>query len=193
MAPTERSFVLTLAFDPDTHERLDGLRRAHFPPELNRVPAHLTLFHKLVGKVEAPIRAAAAARGPIPLRFYRVHRLGRGSAYGVDAPELSRLHSELASVFEGQLTAQDRQPYRPHVTLQNKADPEAARALYADLSETFSPWEGTGTGLILWQYLGGPWEKQCEIPFAVEDPFSTFTEWGEPADCGAYARLKEPD
>ncbi|MGK3899645.1 hypothetical protein ABI062_15425, partial [Enterococcus faecium] len=43
---------------------LDGLRRAHFPPERNVLPAHLTLFHHLPPSVEHELRAllAQAAR-----------------------------------------------------------------------------------------------------------------------------------
>ena len=37
--------VLTLLLDADTQAWLDSLRRAHFPPERNLVPAHVTLFH----------------------------------------------------------------------------------------------------------------------------------------------------
>ena len=41
------SCVLTLALDDVSQHRFDIERRRHFPPALNRIPAHLTLFHTL--------------------------------------------------------------------------------------------------------------------------------------------------
>ncbi len=158
------TFILTLAFDPATFARLDALRRAHFPPERNFIPAHLTLFHSLGEDAESAIRAATE-RPPFPLAFSRVHRLGRGAAFAVDSPELIALRAGLARAFKGGLTAQDRQPYRPHVTIQNKADPETARTTLEALSSTFAPWKGTGVGLLFWRYLGGPWALEREFPF----------------------------
>jgi hypothetical protein len=42
--------ILTLGLDRASFERFEALRRAHFPPALNRVPAHVTLFHHLPGE-----------------------------------------------------------------------------------------------------------------------------------------------
>ncbi len=151
--------------DGPTFARLDALRRAHFPPERNVIPAHISLFHQLVGEVAAPIEAAAA-RDPIPLRFSRVHRLGRGAAFAVESPELQALHAGLAQAFADQLAPQDRQPFRPHVTIQNKAEPEVAKATFDALSAGFEPWMGTGVALLLWRYLGGPWALERAFPFS---------------------------
>src|SRR5215217_6904909 len=52
--------VLTLALDAATAAWLEALRRAHFPPERNLVPAHVTLFHALPGEAIAAVRAALA-------------------------------------------------------------------------------------------------------------------------------------
>lgn len=168
----EPVFILTLGFDPATFERLDALRRAHFPPERNFIPAHLTLFHSLNRDAEPAIRAAAE-RPPIALAFSRVHPLGRGAALAVESPELLALQATLARAFEGRLTAQDRQPYRPHVTIQNKAEPEIARETFEALSAEFSPWEGTGVVLLFWRYLGGPWGLEAEFPFGGSMSTST--------------------
>jgi hypothetical protein len=43
----DRSFILTAELDPASFAWLDWLRREHFPPERNLLPAHLTLFHRL--------------------------------------------------------------------------------------------------------------------------------------------------
>ena len=41
--------ILTLMLDAGTQAWLEALRRAHFPPGRNLVPAHVTLFHALPG------------------------------------------------------------------------------------------------------------------------------------------------
>ena len=56
------------------------------------------------------------------------------------------------------LTPQDKQTLWPHVTVQNKVAPEAARALLQTLQQSFMPFTVQGLGLRLWRYLGGPWE-----------------------------------
>ena len=34
------------------------------------------------------------------------------------------------------------------------------------LAEEFTPFEGVGEGLLLWRYLGGPWDLEAEFGFA---------------------------
>ncbi|MBC7987423.1 MAG: hypothetical protein H7X93_12270, partial [Sphingomonadaceae bacterium] len=67
---------------------LDALRRRHYPPERNRVPAHLTLFHHLPPSVadELARRLREATRGiPVPkARLAGVISLGGGVALGVE-------------------------------------------------------------------------------------------------------------
>ena len=63
------------------------------------------------------------------------------------------------------LTAQDRQKFQPHVTVQNKVQPAEARALFERLRADFSPWPAEGTGLDLWEYRGGPWGFVEGYPF----------------------------
>ncbi|HZB50151.1 MAG TPA: 2'-5' RNA ligase family protein, partial [Mycobacteriales bacterium] len=65
--------------------------------------------------------------------------------------------ARLAKAFEPYLTAQDRQGWRPHVTVQNKVTPAEARRTLAGLAAGFAPFEAVGTGLALWAYRGGPW------------------------------------
>ncbi len=160
--------ILALKLDAESFARLDGLRRAHFPAAINHLSAHLTLFHHLPGERVDEVRhaLAAAAAGPPPaLRFPGVRSLGRGVAAEVASPELARLRAGLAAGFRARLTPQDAQGFRPHVTVQNKADPAAARALKAQLEAGWAPWEGRGEALALHRYLGGPWELDAEFPF----------------------------
>ena len=158
---TGRPLVVTAELDPGSFARLDALRRAHFPAERNHLPAHLTLFHALPGEHRAAVEAdlAAAAR-PVPLRVAGPVLLGRGVAFGVDAPELVALRDGLAARWAPWLTPQDARPWRrPHVTVQNKVDPAAARALHERLAAAHEPWEGEAPALLLWRYDGGPWTR----------------------------------
>lgn len=166
---TGAPLILTLRFDDASFARLDALRRAHFPPDLNVIPAHLTLFHALPGdaldEVLANLRTACAAMPPVALQVTGPRSLGRGVALEVSAPALATLRRALAQHWHGRLKPQDAQGWRPHVTIQNKVTPEAARVLLESLATGFIPWEGRGEGLLLWHYRGGPWEAAAEIPF----------------------------
>ena len=160
--------ILTLRLDAASFARLDALRRAHFPPPINHLRAHLTLFHHLPGARLAEVceaLAAVADRAPFPLEFPRVRSLGRGVAAEVSSAELGRVRAELAARFRPHLTPQDAQGFRAHVTVQNKVDPAAARDLKAHLQAGWAPWEGRGEGLLLHRYRGGPWEAEAEFPF----------------------------
>ncbi len=162
--------ILTLAFDPEGFARFDALRRAHFPPERNLIPAHLTLFHQLPGSRLAQIAAeleALAAETPImALRVAGLRFLGRGVAYRIECAALEALRRELARRWEPELTPQDKAGFRPHVTVQNKVDPRLAKALLAELEAGFVPWTLEGRGLLLWRYLGGPWAREAFLPFS---------------------------
>ena len=81
------------------------------------------------------------------------------------AEAASDLRGRLAALWQAGLTAQDRQAWRPHVTIQNKANPAEARALHTQLMQGFAPMAGTATGVALWHYLGGPWEPAASVPF----------------------------
>ena len=164
----ERPLIVSLKLDAAAFARLDGLRRAHFPPALNRLSAHLTLFHHLPGERLADAcadLAAVAARAPLRLRVSGLRSLGRGVALDVEGSGLMEVRRELARRWAPHLGAQDRQGFRPHVTIQNKVDPAEARALRDRLADGFAPWEATGEALQLWRYLGGPWAAEAELPF----------------------------
>lgn len=156
--------IVTLRLDVTSFDRLDALRRAHFPAHLNVIPAHLSLFHKLEGDVTEALRAASR-RPKIPLTFAGYRLMGRGVCLKVESPDLMALRKTLAAGFDDQLTPQDRQGFGPHVTIQNKVAPDVARTLRNTLAEGFTPFDGVGEGLLLWRYLGGPWRLEAEFAF----------------------------
>ncbi|WP_407529290.1 2'-5' RNA ligase family protein [Methylobacterium oryzisoli] len=166
--------ILTLAMDEAAFARFDAERRAHFPPALNRIPAHATLFHHLPGEEERgiveTIAALARTESPPEVAVTGLHFTGRGVAYVLDALALAILRGRLAQAFAPWLTAQDRQGFRPHVTIQNKVAPETARALQARLQDAFVPFRFAATGLLLWRYLGGPWEARGRFAFSGTAP-----------------------
>lgn len=161
--------ILTLKLDKSTFAQLDALRQAHFPPERNFLSAHITLFHALPGEQEEDIRttlaALCAATPVLPLTLPSVRFLGRGVAINVESPALLALRGHLALQWSAWLSAQDRQRYQPHVTVQNKVTAVVARALYEELRATWSTLTAQGEGLLLWRYQGGPWEFVAEFPF----------------------------
>jgi hypothetical protein len=163
--------ILTLALDEVSFGRFDALRRDHFPPALNRIPAHVTLFHHLPGEAEGEIQATlaelCAASAPSLLRVTELSPLGRGVAFRLQAPAVGALRATLARRWQDWLGPQDRQPWRPHVTVQNKVTPDRARDTLAQLQAGFAPWEATAEGLLLWRYMGGPWEARGRFPFTA--------------------------
>ncbi len=161
--------LLTLDLDADSLAFFEAQRRRYFPSELNVVPAHLMLFHKLPGEEisflrRELLREASACR-TMTLRITGLRSLGRGVAYQVECAELILLHKRLAALFGAWLTPQDRQRYRPHITIQNKVSAEEAKLTLQFLQPEFVPFEAAGTGLALWRYLGGPWEFVERFPF----------------------------
>ena len=81
----------------------DGLRRAHFPAERNRVAAHLTLFHHLAPSLgdELARRLVAETRQepPPPARIAGVMRLAQGTAFRVDSAELEVIRAEARALL----------------------------------------------------------------------------------------------
>jgi 2'-5' RNA ligase len=166
--------ILTARMEPEAFERFDAQRRQFFPPERNFIPAHVTLFHSLPGtELEAittqlgavSTRTASMIAEVTGLRF-----LGRGVAYQLSIPRLEALRSELALRWPDLLTNQDRNGFKPHVTVQNKVASLEARETLALLEARFRPWSFTVTGLELWRYLGGPWERLEGFGFVLSKP-----------------------
>ena len=146
----------------------EGLRRAHFPPDRNLVPAHITLFHHLppsaMDEVARRLKALCARRAPVA-RLAEVMLLGRGVAFRVESPELMAMRDELADAFAGLLVPQDQGRPRFHITVQNKVDRVEAQALADELGRSFRPRPLAIAGLAAWHYRGGPWELAAKASF----------------------------
>jgi hypothetical protein len=153
--------IVTAEFAPPDFGWLEGLRRAHYPVDRNRVPVHLTMFHALPPSAENEVRTRLSdlANGRRPRASIEgLMDLGGGVAFRVVSPDLDLMREELADNLHGLLGAQDRGGWRPHVTIQNKVPPKVARALMASLERQFIPRPLGIKGLGLHHYADGPWE-----------------------------------
>jgi 2'-5' RNA ligase len=158
------TFVVTLTIDEPSFTRLDELRKRYLPRDVIQLPAHLTLFHALTDdQVSRLPDVLPILTDAIPLRFVRPTLIGRGVAIEVSSSELSILQIRIIEALGHGLTRQDRRPFRPHVTIQNKVAREAARTTFAALAYDFSPWSGGGIGMDTWRYLGGSWAPHSHI------------------------------
>ena len=161
--------ILSLTMDGALFEKLDSLRREHFPVERNFLSAHLTLFHHLPAEelpaITQHLNGVCEETHRFDLQVPKLRFLGKGVAAVVVAPQLLALHAGLARQWLQYLSAQDRQRLSPHVTLQNKVDPAVARGLFEKLSPRWMGLNGQAIGLSLWWYRGGPWELAAGFAF----------------------------
>ena len=160
--------IVTALFGPGDDGWIQQLRRTHYPAERNRVPGHLTLFRHLPPSLapELSARLAAAVAAPPPrAEVAGILDLGEGTALRVDSRELEEIRDDLADAFHGLLMPQDQAPWQPHVTIQNKVEPKAARRLQQQLRATFERRPLAIRALAAWHYQGGPWEKVRDFSF----------------------------
>ena len=154
--------IVTAELPADLQAWANALRRAHYPPERNRVDAHVTLFHALPPSCEGELRDRLAAAGrdlaPIPARLEGVMSLGNVTALRIASPQMLALRRDIADRLHGLLSSQDDAEPRLHVTVQNKVSTREARALQEQLASEVEPRDFRFAGLGLFRYRGGPWE-----------------------------------
>ena len=162
--------IVTALLGPADLAWADGLRRVHFPPERNQLPAHLTLFHHLppsaLDGLKRLIAGEARMAAPPAARVNRLIAMGQGVALGVESNGLIAIRSRIAEAMRGQLVPQDQAGWRPHITIQNKVSPSAARALLQALRAEFEPRPIEIAGLAAYWYRGGPWEPIAQWKFS---------------------------
>lgn len=160
--------LVTAELPDDVLAWADGLRRTHYPPERNRLRAHVTLFHALPPSVEeelVDLLKDLAKAAPPPARVSGVMKLGNGTAIAIDSPLMVDLHGQIVERMHGLLTRQDAQPLRLHVTVQNKVTSQAAKALQTELAEQLQPrsFRFRGFGLYAWE--DGLWRPLRVVSF----------------------------
>ncbi|MDQ4140692.1 MAG: 2'-5' RNA ligase family protein, partial [Bacteroidota bacterium] len=150
--------ILTLQIDEVAFTFFNNLRKQHFPPQMNYLDAHVTLFHHLpAGTAVIQLLETVSARQTIfTVNVSEVIKLGRGVAFKLQSEELKQLHAYLQKEWLEWLKPQDRQGFRPHITVQNKVTVETAQTLFNQLTNAFKPFQLQAIGLSLWEYQGGP-------------------------------------
>ena len=152
--------IVSALLGPEDFAWLDALRRAHYPAERNRLPAHLTLFRHLPPSLEHELRQrlgeAARARRP-RAEAAGLLDFGAGVAVRIVSPELEAIRADLAQAFAALLLPQDEAGWRPHVTIQNKVAPSEARSLRRRLALDFRPRVVRIDGLAVWASRNGLW------------------------------------
>jgi len=160
--------IVTVDLAPPDFAWLEGLRRAHYPAELNRVPVHLTMFQGLppsaVEEVCRQLALHAAAAAP-KANIAGLMNFGSGVAFRVVSDELEAVREAIADHFHGLLCAPDAAGWRPHITIQNKVPAKQAKALFGQLVESFRPRALGIGGLSVHRYRGGPWETLASYRF----------------------------
>jgi hypothetical protein len=161
--------IVTAVLGAEDQTWLDAQRGAYFPAARNVLPAHLTMFHHLPPSLEGEVRQRLgdmAREGRPTARLAGLISLGRGVAYRIESDELVDGRAYLADLWSALLTPQDRAPWRPHVTIQNKVEPTEARALLSRLKRDFRPRPLTIAGFASWWYRDGAWEALSRHKFA---------------------------
>lgn len=168
-------YVLTLLTDRAHHDRMTALRKRYFPPRINKLAAHLTLFHALPGsKLESSIvptiQELAARTSPFTVRADSPFRMKKGFAVSVSegGKQGGNIHKSLQRPWkaEGFLSDQDAGGARLHYTLMNKVDDELeVSSAYQELVESWQGDEGMVEGLALWRYERGYWKWVRKFDF----------------------------
>jgi len=153
--------ILTLALDQVSSAFFNARRQQFFPPSINYLNAHLTLFHHLPqGQPEITMLLDSMQHPIIKLEVTEVVSIGKGVVYKLESSELRALHNLLGNKWQQWLTPQDKHSLWPHVTVQNKVTAQVAKQTLEELKNSFTPFVAYGLGLNLYVYKGGPWQFQ---------------------------------
>jgi hypothetical protein len=153
--------IVTATFGDGDNGWIQQLRHTHYPPERNRVPAHLTLFRQLPPSIERELsqRLSHYTSAPPPEAWISgIMDLGQGTALRVESEELEDIRYDLSEALHGLLTPQDQGPWTPHITIQNKVGPREAKRLQQQLRASCERRPLAIKGLASWRYLEGTWE-----------------------------------
>ncbi|KAF3771258.1 hypothetical protein M406DRAFT_233998, partial [Cryphonectria parasitica EP155] len=171
-------YVLTLLTDQPHHARMTALRKQYFPPRLNKLSAHITLFHalpshKLASSVLPALERVAAQTTPFEVCATGPFRLRRGIAIGLAGEgraKAGEVHGLLQREWraEGWLSVQDAaEGWRGHYTIMNKVEDEGE--VERALGEVRRGWKGDDVGRAegfgLWRYERGWWVWERRFAF----------------------------
>nr|POE47227.1 hypothetical protein CFP56_00559 [Quercus suber] len=178
----ETVYVLTLLTDAPHHARMTGFRKQYFPSHLNKLDAHLTLFHalpgsKLAASIVPVLEQVAQETVPFEIHATRPFRLKKGIAIAVPktrgGAQAADVHARLLERWERErwLSEQDAQRGggNVHYTLMNKADDEAlVEKAFEEVKGFWKTDVGVAQGLGLWRYERGWWKWERGFDFHGE-------------------------
>lgn len=181
MLPTENNdetrYIVTLYTNAELHDKVTLMRKRYFPKHLNKLSAHLTLFHalpesRLESDVVPLLESFTSKTAQFPIIAGPPFAMNKG--IGISVPrqkggqEARNVHEALLKVWSegGFLTSQDARHSGVHYTIMNKVDDpkEVSKALQQVKSE-WTETVGTAVGLALWQYDRGYWRSERLFPF----------------------------
>lgn len=176
-SPEDNVYVLTLLTDKEHHAKMTKLRDQYFPKKINKLAAHLTLFHALPGsKLEDAIiptlEKTAAETSEFRIHAATPFRMKKGIAISIPkhegAQQCQDIHKRLQSEWLPQkfLSEQDAGGCRVHYTICNKVDDEAVVDQYfQEVRRSFKGGWGQVIGLGLWRYARGFWRWERGFDF----------------------------
>ncbi len=155
-------FIVTAELPGEVLAFADALRREHYPPERNRLAAHVTLFHAFAPSLREELKRvlarAAGDHAPPAAVLDGIMDLGSGTALAIRSSAMLAIREAIAEHFHGALTAQDRHEPRLHITVQNKVTPQAAKALQRALEQSLAPRRFAFPALGLHLYRETHWD-----------------------------------
>ena len=166
--------MLTLRTDRDFHQRINALRKQYFPPQRNRIGAHITLFHALPSShlqaIASDLQSTACSNMPFTIQTQEPLRLSHGVALNATHKQADEIFNTLKQKWgpagANFLSKQDHR-FKAHYTIQNKAERDVAQSTWEKVREGFKRDEGRAIGLTLYKYLrGGYWKFQRHFDFA---------------------------
>lgn len=162
--------IVTAWIEPDDLMIFNRLRQRLFPAHLNKLTAHLTLFHHIPpAERQSFIRTAksyTAGCAPMQAEVLPPYLLGRGVAYQIESQRLSNLRLKLRDDYLSHLTDQDKvRGKRLHITVQNKVSSSEAKQTLSSLLAAYESRELGIRGLQFYRYDGGPWTLLDECSF----------------------------
>ncbi|KAI5196745.1 hypothetical protein E4T38_08334 [Aureobasidium subglaciale] len=172
----EAVYVLTLLTDAKHHRTLTETRKKYFPPRLNRLEAHITLFHALPGslleeKIKPTLREVSSNTTQFHLLAATPFRLNKGIAIGLPkssgGDDARQVHQQLKFAWEDFLSRQDAGGFAAHYTIMNKVDDEKeVQKAFEQVQEEWKGCHGTVLGLSLFKYDRGNWVHDEDFKFA---------------------------
>lgn len=172
-------YVLTLLTDTKHHRTLTETRKKYFPPRLNKLEAHITLFHALPGsKLEESIKPTLREVSNKTTQFHILaatpFRLNKGIAIGMPksqgGDDARQVHGQLKGAWREFLSSQDAGGFAAHYTIMNKVDDEKeVQKAFEQVQDEWRGCHGTVLGLSLFKYDRGHWVHEEDFKFKTDN------------------------